>query len=196
VCLCVGVSPPPLPGSGSWTQASVYINQLYTPLIAIVLNFLQQKLYCPFSECIIDVTEQKTNFLRQVWGSLVTLKVVMLPHLLLPMLSADWMSNSTRVGRGRRVAKQLIVCCRDQKKNGRNRSINKATKNRQSSATAKRRAGAKGLTLLRCTLNLATPKVVIPDLVGSLTFLPGRIRINRSGSAFVFEYINNYLDNL
>jgi hypothetical protein len=30
-------------------------------------------------------------------------------------------------------------------KNGRNRSINKATKNRQSSATAKRRAGAKGL---------------------------------------------------
>jgi len=34
------------------------------------LNFLQQKLYCPFSECIIDVTEQKTNFLKQVWGSL------------------------------------------------------------------------------------------------------------------------------
>jgi hypothetical protein len=71
----------------------------------------------------------------------------MLPHLLPPMLSADWMSNSTRVGRGRRVAKQLIVCCRDQKKNGRNWSINKATKNRQSSATAKRRAGAKGLNL-------------------------------------------------
>jgi hypothetical protein len=77
---------------------------------------------------------------------LVTLKVVMLPHLLPPTLSADWVSNSTRVGLGRRVAKQLIVCCRDQKKNGRNRSINKATKNRQSSATAKRRAGAKGLS--------------------------------------------------
>ncbi len=36
-------------------------------------------------------------------------------------------------------------------KNGRNRSINKATKNRQSSATAKRRAGAKGLRHRYCT---------------------------------------------
>ena len=83
---------------------------------------------------------------------MVTLKVVMLPHLLPPMLSADWMSNSTRVGLGRRVAKQLIVCCRDQKKNGRNRSINKATKNRQSSATGKRRAGAKGLKVPKCEI--------------------------------------------
>jgi hypothetical protein len=57
---------------------------------------------------------------------------VMLPHLLPAMLPADWSSNLTRVGWGRRVAKQMNVCCRDQKKNGRNRSINKATKNRQS----------------------------------------------------------------
>ncbi len=88
---------------------------------------------------------KKQIFWSKFRGHLVTLKVVMLPHLLPPMLSADWMSNYTRVGRGRRVAKQLIVCSRDQKKNGRNRSINKATKNRQSSATVKRRAGAKGL---------------------------------------------------
>ncbi len=80
---------------------------------------------------------------------MVTLKVVMLPNLLPSMLSADWMSNSTRVGRGKRVAKQLTVCYREQKKNGRNRSINKATKNRQSSATAKQRAGAKGLMIVR-----------------------------------------------
>jgi hypothetical protein len=32
------------------------------------------------------------------------------------------------VGGGRRAAKELSVCCRDQKKNGSNRSINKASK--------------------------------------------------------------------
>jgi hypothetical protein len=42
------------------------------------------------------------------------------------------MSNSTCVGGGRRAAKELSVCCRDQKKNGSNRSKNKASKNRQS----------------------------------------------------------------
>jgi hypothetical protein len=64
---------------------------------------------------------------------LVTLKVVRFPLLLPAMLPADWMSNSTCVGGGERsVAKELSVCCRDQKKNGSNRSINKASKNRQS----------------------------------------------------------------
>jgi len=39
---------------------------------------------------------------------------VRLPLLLPAMLPADWMSNSTCVGGGRRVAKELSVCCRDQ----------------------------------------------------------------------------------